>query len=240
MAKTNVIKALFPMNLQFFAEGDPDPQPEPGEKPDEGSGKQPEKTFTQAELDEIVAKRLQRERKKYEKFADYDDLKKKAEEYERVLEEKRLAELSEKERLEEIAKKYESEKQTLEQQLTELRETIKREKIVNEFIKVATALNVAYIDDALKLADLSAVTVDEEGVKGVKEAVEALVQHKPFLLAQAKKEPKTIGNPSNPNPNEAAQKTAEQLLKEAEEKAKKSGRIEDVAAYSKLKRELGF
>jgi hypothetical protein len=55
-----------------------------------------------------------------------------------------------------------------------------------------------------------------------------------------KKEPKTIGNPSNPNPNETAQKTAEQLLKEAEEKAKKSGRIEDVAAYSKLKRELGF
>jgi len=236
----NVIKALFPMNLQFFAEGDPDPQPEPGDKPDEGSGKQPEKTFTQAELDEIVAKRLERERKKYEKFADYDELKAKLAEYEKEREERQRAEMTEIERYKADYEKVTSEKQTLEQQLTELRETIKREKIVNEFIKVATALNVAYIDDALKLADLSAVTVDEEGVKGVKEAVEALVQHKPFLLAQAKKEPKTIGNPSNPNPNETAQKTAEQLLKEAEEKAKKSGRIEDVAAYSKLKRELGF
>jgi hypothetical protein len=236
----NEFKALFPMNLQFFSENDPDPQPEPGDKPDEGSGKQPEKTFTQAELDEIVAKRLERERKKFERFSDYDDLKKKAEEYEKMLEEKRLAELSEKERLEEIAKKYESEKQTLAQELEQLRETIKREKIVNEFIKVATALNVAYIDDALKLADLSAVTVDEDGVKGVKEAVEALVQHKPFLLAQAKKEPKTIGNPSNPNPNEAAQKTAEQLLKEAAEKARRTGRIEDRMAYAQLKKELGL
>jgi DNA-binding transcriptional regulator YbjK len=213
----NEFKALFPMNLQFFSENDPDPQPEPGDKPDEGSGKQPEKTFTQAELDEIVAKRLERERKKYEKFADYDDLKKKAEEYERVLEEKRLAELSEKERLEEIAKKYESEKQTLAQELEQLRETIKREKIVNEFIKVATALNVAYIDDALKLADLSAVTVDEEGVKGVREAVEVLVQHKPFLLAQAKKEPKIVGGPSGYSKEEEV-KTLEAQLEEAKKK----------------------
>ncbi|MBR8661132.1 hypothetical protein [Brevibacillus sp. NL20B1] len=234
MFKANAIKALFPMNLQFFAE-----EPETGDKPD-ADDKQPEKTFTQAELDEIVAKRLERERKKYEKFADYDELKAKLAEYEKEREERQRAEMTEIERYKADYEKAASEKQTLEQQLAELRESIKREKIVNEFIKVATAHNIAYIDDALKLADLSMVTVDEGGVKGVKEAVEALVQHKPFLLAQAKKEPKTIGNPSNPNPNETVQKTAEQLLKEAEEKAKKSGRIEDVAAYSKLKRELGF
>lgn len=206
----------------------------------ESKPEQPEKTFTQAELDEIVAKRLERERKKYEKFADYDDLKARLAEYEKEREERQRAEMTEIERYKADFEKVTSEKQTLEQQLTELRETIKREKIVNEFIKVATALNVAYIDDALKLADLSAVTVDEEGVKGVKEAVEALVQHKPFLLAQAKKEPKTIGNPSNPNPNEAAQKTAEQLLKEAAEKARRTGRIEDRMAYAQLKKELGL
>ena len=206
----------------------------------ESKPEQPEKTFTQAELDEIVAKRLERERKKYEKFADYDELKAKLAEYEKEREERQRAEMTEIERYKADYEKVTSEKQTLEQQLTELRETIKHEKIVNEFFKVATALNVAYIDDALKLADLSAVTVDEEGVKGVKEAVEALVQHKPFLLAQAKKEPKTIGSPSNPNPNEAAQKTAEQLLKEAAEKARRTGRIEDRMAYAQLKKELGL
>lgn len=252
---TNEMKTiLFPMNLQFFADGgedDPATQPkEPGDeggngaKQPEGGEKKPGKVeFTpeqQAELERILAERIARERKKLERYSDYDDLKKKAEEYEKMLEEKRLAELSEKERLEEIAKKHEAEKQALAQELEQLRESIKREKIVNEFIKVATAHNIAYIDDALKLADLSAVTVDEEGVKGVEDVVKALVQHKPFLLGQAKKEPKTVGGPSNPNPDGATQKTAEQLLKEAAEKARKSGRIEDLMAYSKLKQELGL
>ena len=41
---------------------------------------EPEKTFTQAELDAIVGDRLKRERAKY---ADYSDLKTKAEEYDR-------------------------------------------------------------------------------------------------------------------------------------------------------------
>lgn len=233
----NNAKFRFPIDLQYFSEPAPEPTDPPAEPP--AADPEPAKTFTQEELDKIVADRIARERKKYEKYADYDDLKKRAEEYEKVLEERRLSEMSEKERLEEIAKKYEAEKQTLASELEQVRESVKRERVVNEFIKVATALNVAYIDDALKLADLSAVTVDEEGVKGVKEAVEALVQHKPFLLAQAKKEPKTIGNPSNPNPD-GGQKTAEQLLKEAADKARRTGRIEDRMAYAQLKSELGL
>lgn len=224
----------FPTYLQYFSEPEPEPTDPPAEPP--ADDPEPTKTFSQEDLDKIVADRIARERKKY---ADYEDVKKKAEEYEKALEEKRLAELSEKERLEELAKKYEAEKQTLSSELEQMRESVKREKIVNEFIKVATALNIAYIDDALKLADLSAVTVDEEGVKGVKEAVEALVQHKPFLLSQSKKEPKTIGSPSNPNPD-GGQKTAEQLLKEAADKARRTGRIEDRMAYAQLKSELGL
>jgi hypothetical protein len=65
------------------------------------------KTFTQDELDKIVADRISRERKK---FADYEDVKTKASEYEKALEEKRLAELSAQERAEELAKKYEAER----------------------------------------------------------------------------------------------------------------------------------
>lgn len=56
---------------------------------------------------------------------------------------------------------------------------------MNEFIKVATSNNVAYIDDAVKLADLSAVTVGEGGtVEGVENTVKALVENKPFLVAE--------------------------------------------------------
>lgn len=50
------------------------------DKPAE-SGSEPGKTFTQAELDQVVADRLARERRK---FGDYDDLKKKATEYDKV------------------------------------------------------------------------------------------------------------------------------------------------------------
>lgn len=173
------------------------------------------KTFTQEEIDKIVADRIARERKKY---SDYDDLKTKASEYEKAVEEKRLAELSEKERLEEIAKKHETEKQTLAQQLEQLKSQVQREKVVNEFIKLATSANIAYIDDALKLADLSAVEVGEDGkVIGVDEVISSLVQDKPFLVTQQKKEPKTIGNPSNPSPTDEV-KTLEAQLEEAKSK----------------------
>ena len=74
---------------------------------------EPAKTFTQDELDKIVADRISRERKKYDKFSDYDSLKSKADEYEKALEEKRLAELSAQERAEELAKKFEAERNDL-------------------------------------------------------------------------------------------------------------------------------
>lgn len=54
------------------------------------------------------------------------------------------------------------------------------------------------LDDAFTLADLSGVTIDEEGnVSGVKEVVDALFASKPYLFAERKKSmPKQIGEPS--------------------------------------------
>lgn len=195
------------------------------------------KTFTQEELDKIVADRIQREKKKLEKFADYDEIKTKAAEYEKAVEEKRLAELSAQERAEEIARLAQEEKSALEAELQKLIESNRQQAIKNEFFKVASALNVEYVDDAMKLADLSAVTVDEEGVKGVEDVVKALVEHKPFLVKKAKAEPKVIGD-STQSKSDNGDKTAEQLLKQAADRAKKSGRVEDKIAYAQLKRDL--
>jgi hypothetical protein len=209
----------------------------PEEVVEEKETKSVDKTFTQAELDDIVAKRLERERKKFDKFADYDDLKTKASEYEKKLEEQRLAELSEKERAEEVAKKFEEERNQYAKQLEELNARIEREKKHTAFIKAATSANIAYIDDAIKLADLSAVTIDEEGnVVGVEDVVKSLVEHKPFLVA--KKQTKSIGEATNGN-QEKSEKTADQLLKEAADKVRRTGKPEDKMAYAKLKRELG-
>lgn len=55
-----------PMNLQFFAEGG-DSDDNAGDGDDNQEEQSEEKTFTQAELDEAIRKRLERERKKAEK-----------------------------------------------------------------------------------------------------------------------------------------------------------------------------
>jgi hypothetical protein len=196
------------------------------------------KTFTQDEIDKIVADRIARERKKLEKFADYDDLKTKASEYEKALEEKRLAELSAQERAEEIAKKFEAERNEYAKQLEELKTQAQREKIVNAFIKAAPGVNIPSdrIDAALKLADLSAVTVGENGVEGLESVMGTLVEQYSFL-AETKKPQKAIGEATN-SPKDTADKTSEQLLRDAAEKAKRSQKIEDKIAYAALKAQL--
>ncbi|MFW5434348.1 hypothetical protein [Paenibacillus apiarius] len=221
------------LNLQMFAEGEPEPTPQ---DPPAEPTPEPEKTFTQAELDDIVAKRLDRERKKY---GDYDDLKSKLSEYERKREEEQRAEMTEIERYKADLEKAQSSYQTLESELTSMRESVKQERIHNAFITAATGANIAYIDDAWSLADKSSINVGDDGkVVGIDTLIATLIESKPFLVAQNPTKPKTIGDPTDTPPK--GQKTAEQMLKEAADKARASGRLEDQAAYAKLKRELGL
>ncbi|MCY9509985.1 hypothetical protein M5W68_15460 [Paenibacillus larvae] len=183
-----------PLNLQLFAEG------EGGEGDGEQTkGEETTKTFTQEELDKIVADRLARERKKAEKYNDYDDIKTKLTEYERLAEEKRQADLSEQERLAEVAKKHEEEKQALAAELEKMRGEIEKERITNEFIKAATG-KVAYVDAALKLADLSTVKMEDGKVTGMDEVVDGLLKANPFL---ANKPQQPIGGGTNPSGDSA-------------------------------------
>lgn len=220
----------YPMNLQLFAEGDPEPNPDPAPEP---------KVVPQDEVDRIVADRLARERKKY---ADYDDVKAKLAALEQAEEERKKAEMSEVERLQ-------AEKEAAEKTATEAREArdkaladANKRLIKAEFMAVAREMRVRVdaLEDAYKLADLSAVTVSEDGVViGVKEAVETLIAAKPYLLEPEKAQPKPIGGAvggGDPLP----EKTKEQLLEAAAEKARKSGRLDDQVAYAKLKRELNL
>jgi len=233
---------LLPLNLQFFAENDVAETQQDAQQVDETpenageSTSETSKSFTQAELDEIVAKRLDRERKKY---ADYDEVKTKASEYESKLEEQRLAELTDKERAETLAQKYEAEKQELAAQLDALRKANEQAQLQNAFTKAATSAGIAYVDDAIALSDLSALTIDENGeINGLDELIAGLVENKPFLLAQEPQKQQPIGNAAQTA--KVADKTAEQLLKDAAEKVRATGRTEDRVAYAKLKRELGL
>ena len=192
------------------------------------------KTFSQEEMNEAIKSRLERERKK---FADYDEIKTKLDEFLNQDEERKRAELTEIERYQKDLEKIAGERDAIKNQITEWQSKFQQQAITNEFIKVASSLNVQYVDDAYKLADLSAVTVGEDGkVEGVEDIVKALVEHKPFLVAQ--KQPQKLGEPTGGN-KDTSDKTSEQLLEEARAKAQRTGRIEDKVAFAELKNKLG-
>lgn len=226
-----------PLNLQLFAE--PVEPTEPNTDP-ESDPQEPPKTFTQEELDRIVADRLARERKKAEKYADYDDIKAKLAELEAAEDERKRAEMTAAERLE--AEKAEALKAAEEAQAERDRAlTAANQRLIKaEFKTLARESNIPAdrLDAALKLADLSGVTVDDDGnAQGVDDVVKALVEAHPYL-AETKAQPKQIGGASGGN--DPVDKTKEQRLKEAADKARSTGRLEDQVAYAKLKRELGM
>jgi len=236
--------AFLPLTLQFFAaegetetpETNPDGQSsaETKVKSSESADIPQEKTLTQAEFEEALKKRLERERKKFDGF---DDMKTKLAVYEFEEEERRKAELTETERSQELAKQFEEEKNALTAQLEALREQSKQERIRNEFTKVASSANIVYIDDAIALADLSKVSIDDDGkVIGMDDVIKSLVENKPFLVA--KKQTQPIGTATNGG-QQSVEKTADQLLSEAAEKARQTGSLKDKAAYAQLKKQLG-
>ncbi|WP_434758284.1 scaffolding protein [Paenibacillus amylolyticus] len=189
-------------------------------------------------MDRAVTDRLARERKKY---GDYDDIKAELAKLKSADEERQKAEMS-------VSERLEAEKaaaiQAAEDAKAELSKTVSaaNQRLINaEFRDVARELKLRpeALKSALKLVDLSAVEVDDEGnVKGLEDAVKALIEDNPYMVEQPKKEPKTIGDPSGGD--QKPEKTKEQMLAEAASKARKSGRIEDQAAYAKLKRDLGL
>lgn len=138
---------------------------------DGNNGSDGNKTFTQAELNKIINDRIARERKKFEGVD--------VEEYKRMKKEKQDKEDAEKTDLQkekERADKLEREKQNA-------IDLANKRLILAEFKVLAKDNNIEYIDDAYKLADLSNVTVSEDGsIEGLKEIVEALVTDKPFLV----------------------------------------------------------
>jgi hypothetical protein len=200
------------------------------------------KTFTQVELDKIVADRIAREKKKLEKYADYDAVKTKLSEFEKFEEERKKAEMTVQERLE--AEKAEADKkaQEAEERANKALEQANKRLLKAEFRLLAKELGVRKdaLDDAFVLADMTSVEVDEDGnVQGVKEALETLKKAKAYLFGGV--------DYADPSPGqyeakrgEATQDQAKRKLQELADKAKKTGRIEDKIAYASFKKELGL
>lgn len=176
----------------------------------------------------------------------------KANEYKSELDDKSAAEqkaeetrLQEQQKWQELAEKRESENADLKSQLNTANEQIKTVRVQNALVSELTKHNPVSVDDAVKLADVTGIQVDENGtVTGVDTVVNSLVESKPFLFGQDQKTNVNQGASSSGNAasdNSGSPKTwtrsqIAELAKNPEEyakhrdsilEAKSAGRITD-------------
>ena len=132
-------------------------------------GQQPGRAFTQAEVDELIRKRLEDRRSKY---ADYDELKAAKEELDKI----KLEQMSELE-------KVQSQVTTLTAERDAANQLAQDRLIRSSFVAEAAKANAAHPEDAFSLADLTGVSIDDNGqVSGVEAAVTALIEGNRLVL----------------------------------------------------------
>ena len=197
-----------------MVENDPTNVQGDGQPPDTGHGDG--KTFTQDQLNAIVAERLARERGK---FADYDDLKKAADKL-REIEDAQKTELQ----------RAQEAQQAAEERAKAATAAAQERLMRAEFLAKAALAGVAHPEDAYALADKSAVQMGEDGtVTGVSEAVKVLIDAGRLVMS---------GRPSAPDLNGGAgsgQRAGDKQLSltpEQEDTARKLGISLD--AYAKM------
>lgn len=157
-------------------EGTPPADGQQGDPPDSGktpSESKPGRTFTQEELDALVSERLRRESAKY---ADYEDLKAKAGQYD----ESQKAQQTE---LERAQGELKTEKERGQQIEANANAKLKRASILAE-AGVQDAADPEVVVAVILASEASAdIAVDKDGnVTGAKEAVKKLLKEKPFLV----------------------------------------------------------
>jgi phage I-like protein len=135
-----------------------------GQSPDQG-----QRTFTQAELDTIIAERLKRQRAQ---FSDYDALKSQAAKWAEY-EETQKTELQ---KAQDAAARAQAERDSAIKQAQE-------RAIQSAFVAAAAKVGAAHPEDAYALADLTGVEIENGKVTGVTEAVQALVEAKRLVLS---------------------------------------------------------
>lgn len=156
-------------------------------------------TFTpeqQAELDRILGERLSRAEKAAAKKVAEDYAKAQGFENAAAMEAALKAHKEAQDKQKTDAEKALEAKAAAEAKAKAAEERIKAALIKAAFVAEAADKNLVSIEDAFRLADLSKVTVgDDDKVDGMKEAVEALVKDKPYLVKQTGAGGSTAGNP---------------------------------------------
>lgn len=152
---------------------------------------QPEKTFTQAELERQLGERLARERAKY---ADYEELKA----AKTKLEELEAGQLSERDKLQKQIEKLEKKAAEAEARALEKERLAQETLIRSAVLSEASKLGFANPEDAYLLL-AQKPTIGEDGQPaGVAEAIKALAESRPYLIRGTQSRIPT-GEPFNPS-----------------------------------------
>lgn len=136
-----------------------------------------EKTFTQADIDRIVAERLKRQK---EQYGDYDTLKAAKEELDQL----KAGQLSEQEKLQKRLEKAEAKAAEVEARAAEREQKAQQALIESAVLTEATRLGFADPEDAYLLLPTKPEIGEDGRPVGVAEAVAALAEKKPHLLRQ--------------------------------------------------------
>lgn len=146
--------------------GDPPADPPADPKPSD-----PSETFTKSDVDRLVRERTARER---QKFGDYDDLKAKAAELDKIRE-------GEQSELEKAQARAEAAEQREKEAAQRARETSLRASVIAE----AAKRNVVDPDAAYALLDRAALEADDDGnPTNLEDVFDVLLESKPYLVGQ--------------------------------------------------------
>lgn len=122
------------------------------------------------------------------------------------------------------------------QSVTSTNEEEKVSQFEQKFRELAENSNIEYVDDALKLADVSSVYFEGDEIHGVEEVVKELAENKLFLL---KKKPTVIGRPASRGYDDDDSGDMA-LLADYAAKAKRTSKMSDRVAYAQMKRKINY
>jgi hypothetical protein len=150
-----------------------------GAQTEQQEQQQQQRTFTQSELNAILADRLARDRAK---FADYDDLKTKAQQFEEL----QAKQMSDLERAQQAA-------QQAADRAARAEDTLRGERLRSAVISEAVKAGAVDPDAVFALVDRTSLLTEQGEPTGVQDAITALLETKPYLKAQPTKPGGDIG-----------------------------------------------
>ena len=141
----------------------------------DGQQQQTGKTFSQEDLDSIIAKRLSRERKDWEA---------------KMEEEKKKATMTE-------AERYKSEKEQVEKKLKDVMQSANEKLLKAEVKSACIDLGIVDAEAAFLLMDKTDLISDDGSMADVRKPLEALLATKPYLKAQQQTQVNVPNLPGN-------------------------------------------